>query len=164
MAVANDAVPLFYTRTNIRVIRSSVNEPLPLPWQEKTEIASVTRDLIFDVEVRDGSTFYNQQGWINVGRLGENTGLLLTFGAPIVAPIVPAAQYAPLDILMLNDEGKILQILPKLVLSELSEEIYPENPISAFLIIDGGSSESLSIVPGDTIEYKLFKKPPVVLQ
>jgi hypothetical protein len=158
-ALADESRPLFYSRADITVMRQSMP---PLPWSpsEKTTAAG----MIFDAEIRDGTTFYNQSGWINLASPNPTQAIMLVFGAPLLAPIAPAPNYAPLDFLLLDQQGTVLQIFPKLRLSSLQDEIYPTKPISAFLLLRGGTSETYSIKPGDYVLYGLFKRPPKVIE
>lgn len=157
---ADESIPLLYTRTHANIIRQSPPPAEALPWQEQKPSDS---KLMLDIEVRDGASLYNQKDWFNISGLSEKSGVLLVFGAPMLAPVVKSAQYAPLDILMLDKEGTIKQILPSLNLSEVTEEIYPAEPITAFLFLRGGTCKQQSIQPGDIVEYKIFKRPPVIL-
>lgn len=161
-AHADESIPLLYSRSNIVIKREHPPQPELLPWQKPEDVPPQT-DIALDVEVRDAATFYNQKGWYNLSAPADNSGVLLAFADPAMAPITPSSQYAPLDILMIDKQGKIKQIAPKLVLSDLSEEIYPKDPVQAFLLLRGGACAKLFISPGDTVEYKLFKKPPPVL-
>jgi uncharacterized membrane protein (UPF0127 family) len=163
-AMADESLPLTYTRTHIIIARKHISEPAQpvLPWLPQGQ-ATANANLIFDVEVRDAASLYNQKGWFNLSSPSEKSGILIVFAVPTVAPISPATQYSPLDILFVNREGKITQILPNINLSELQEDIYPASPILAFLFLKGGASESLAIAPGDEVQYKLFRKPPTIL-
>lgn len=152
-ATADESTPLFYTREPIGIRHQAASQELP--WREEI--------LTFDAEIRNATAFYNQQGWINLSPPPEQSGVLLLFAAPTVAPITPSQNYAPLDILLINKEGRILQIFPKMVLASLEESIYPADPLNAFLLLNGGSCEKFSIQPGDWVEYKAFKKPPPTL-
>jgi len=164
--MADPSSPLLYSRANIVITRKVV--PLktipPLPWQ-KGPAATVpdAAGVGFDVEVRDGMTLYNQKGWFNLSSPSEKNGVLMVFDAPGLPPVTPATQYAPLDILLIDREGTVLQIIPDIKLSELDQDIVPSSPVLAFLFLKGGLCQKLSINPGDVVEYKLFKKPPTVL-
>lgn len=162
-AQADQSTPLFYNKTTIAIIRQSPPTPAEpaMPWQ--TTPTPEDPRLEINVEVRDAMILYNQQGWYNLSSPEDNTGVLLMFAAPGIAPVVPSSQYAPLDILMINAEGRIDQIVPNIMLSELDQEILPQSPILGFLFLKGGACERKSIQPGDTVEYKLFHKPPKVL-
>ena len=157
-AHAMEESPLFYTRAKMAIERQS--PPPPLPWQD----TATPNAIMFDIELRDGTVFYNQKGWFNLSRPADDSGLMLYFGAPVMAPVVNAPYYATLDILMIDAQGKILQILPSLQLASLDAEYYPADPIAAFLILPGGACERLSIHPGDYIVYKLFKRPPAMVK
>ncbi len=159
-ATADTSTPLLYTRTEMRIVRAAPPDDAFLPWEDKSR---GDKGVIVDTEIRDGATFYNQKGWFNLSSLSEDHGVLLAFAAPVIAPVSPSEQYTPLDVLLIDKEGKILQIIPKLVLSDLDQDIYPANPILALMFLKGGVCDKLSIRPGDYVEYKLFKKPPAVL-
>jgi uncharacterized membrane protein (UPF0127 family) len=160
-AWADESIPLLYTRSAIVINRTHV-AAVALPWQS-AEDASAAAKLPINVEVRDASTLYSQSGWYNLSGPSEQDGVLLVFSSPTLAPIINSAQYAPLDVLMIDDKGIITGILPRLMMSEITEEIYPKKPILAFLFLKGGSCEAFSISPGDEIDYKIFKKPPTML-
>jgi len=152
---------LLYHRTEISILRKHPPAPTSsLPWLAATPENPV---ITLSAEVRDGMTLYNQQGWFNLDSPSEKSGVLMAFSAPGVAPIIPMAQYAPLDILLVDSEGTITQILPSITLARLDKDIMPANPILAFLFLKGGACQSLGIGPGDSVEYKIFKQPPVIL-
>jgi len=157
-AAADNSVPLLYTRSDVAIMRHALP---PLPW--KPDAAPSEAEVIFDTEIRDGATLYNQQGWYNLNAPETMKAMMLLFGAPMLAPVVPSASYAPIDILFIDKEGTIVQIFPRLRLAALEEEIYPAQPVAAFLFLKGGSAEALSITPGDYIVYKIFKRPPKAL-
>jgi hypothetical protein len=160
VALASNAEPMFYNRATIVITRHHVPQ---LPWQAANAEPSKDEGLVFDTEIRDGSSLYNQKGWFNLSSPSQESAIMLTFGAPVLAPVIPTAEYAALDILMLNKEGTILQILPSLQLSNLQEDIYPSSPITAFLLLKGGTCKTLSIMPGDIVNHPIFKRPPTVL-
>ena len=151
-----------YSRTQISILRTHLKlDPSLLPWQQQQAVEN--NKLMLDVEVRDGRSLYQQEGWFNLTNYDENSGVLLMFGAPSQPPIVRSAQYAPVDILFLDKEGKITQIVPNIQLAELAQEIVPAEPISAFLFLKAGLCEKRVIVPGDSVEYGQFKKSPIIL-
>ncbi len=154
-------IPFYYARTNIVINRKSLTPVEALPWQENP--TAQDPDLVLDVEIRDGMSLYNQNGWFNLSSYSEQSGVMMAFGEPIIQPIIPSPQYAPSDILFIDKQGKITQIIPNILLSELDQEIYPDAPILAFLFLKGNSYKNLSINVGDEVQYSLFKKPPLIL-
>lgn len=159
-AAAAESTPLLYTRTNLRIVRIAPPADAFMPWEDTSH---GDKGVVIDAEMRDGAVMYKQKGWYNLSSPSETGGVLLVFSAPVVTPISPSAQYAPLDILMIDKEGRIAQIAPDIQLSNLREDIYPEAPILALLFLKGGLCERFSIRPGDWVEHPLFKKPPKVL-
>lgn len=160
-ALAEDALQFQYSKSTVTLVRSKPPViPPSLPWLAATVESPA---LAFDVEVRDGATLYNQKGWYNLSSPEDNGGVLLAFGEPSMAPVIHSTQYAPLDVLMIDSEGKIIQIIPSLKLSELTKEIVPQHPVQAFMFLKGGIAQRMSINPGDMVEYALFKKSPVVI-
>lgn len=150
---------LLYNRERIALTRHGMPS---LPWQA-SGAAAASPPLTFEVEVRDAAALRHQQGWFDLGGLSENGGMLMVFSASGLPPVARSTQYAPLDILFIDQEGKITQILPDLVLAKLEREIYPDAPVLAFLFLKGGMCKKLSIAPGDEVDYKIFRKPPVML-
>jgi uncharacterized membrane protein (UPF0127 family) len=163
-AMAEQSAALIYTKTTIQIDRKNLPpQSQPLPWLPKTDTPVEKPGIVFDVEVRDAMALYNQKGWFNLSSPDDKTGVLMAFSAPGIAPISASSQYAPLDILMIDAQGKIIQIVPGVLLSELAQDILPPAPVLAFLFLKGGTCASLSISPGDTVEYKLFHKSPTIL-
>lgn len=160
-AAADRAMPLSYSRTEIVITRAAPPASDMLPWQDAATY--VDPGAAFDTEIREGTTLYRQEGWFNLSAQKEDGAVMLLFSVPVVTPIIASSQYAPLDILMISKEGRIEQIMPSLLLSELEEEIYPPNPILAFLFLPGGACEQYSIRPGDYVNHPRFKKPPKIL-
>lgn len=154
--------PIYYSRTNIILLRKSMPPTTSvMPWQKHAVVEDP--NLIFDVEIRDGMSLYNKSGWFNLSSYSEKSGVMMVFSEPSTKPIIHSEQYAPADILFVDKQGKIIQILPNILLSELEQDIYPSSPILAFLFIKGGSCAEMSINVGDEIQYSLFKKPPTIL-
>lgn len=150
---------IFYSKDKLRIHRKIIPKPATalMPWQ-------VAEDAVdFDVEIRDGMSLYNQNGWFNLSSYSDKQGVMMAFSEPSIQPIVNSAQYAPVDILFIDKQGKITQIVPSILLSDLEQDIIPAEPITAFLFLKGGACADLSINAGDEVEYSMFKKPPRVL-
>lgn len=145
---SKETAAIFYQKSNIIITRKQLSQDA---------------QLLLNIEVRDGESLYKQNGWFNLSSYVDKAGVLMAFSTPDKHPITSLAQYAPVDILFIDKQGKILQIAPSISLSELDQEIYPESPILAFLFLKGGSCSELSINVGDEIQYSLFKKPPLIL-
>ena len=142
--------PLLYSRTT-----------LLLHLQHPADKAKPT--LAIDTEVREASSAAHTPGWFNFVSLGAFKAAMAVYAAPLTVTIHTTQDYAPLDVLMVDSYGTITQIMPKLVLAEMQEPIASAAPVLAVLYLRGGDSAALGIQPGDSVEYKLFKKKPVVI-
>lgn len=161
-AASAKEIPFLYSKSQLAITRKSLQQdPNLLPWQKQQ--ADALARIVFNIEVRDGRSLYNQKGWFNLSSYEERSGVLLAFTSPTLSPIVGSAQYAPVDILFIDRQGVVTEILPSIMLSELEQEIMPQSPVQAFLFLKSGTCEQLVIAPGDEVEFSLFKKPPTVL-
>lgn len=146
--------PVMYSRAQLVIMTQSENDASAhLPWQ-------VPKGTSLEVEVRDAQSF-RQAGMFNLGEL--STPLLLTYPSPQIVTIERSNNFAPVDILFFADDGKLVQMLPAIALSELQAPISSAQPVVALLYLKGGAAESLKVKPGDAAEFSLFKKKPVVL-
>lgn len=161
-ALAEESIPLLYTRETITINRA----PRTLPWQgpdAPAPAAPPASGITFDVEVRDARSYYNQKDWFNLSGPTDDSGVLLVFPRPGQSPIIPSKHYAPLDVLFIDAQGRITQILPNIMLSNLSQQIIPQNSVLAFLFLKGQTCQRFNVNPGDIVDYKIFTRPPVVL-
>ena len=151
-----------YSRGDIAIIRHKL--PPKLPWQ-----GDVQATVKFDVEMRDATGNYKpnarneQAGWYNLNGLEEHKGVMMFFKEPVLLPITRLMEYAPLDIVFVDSSGTITQILSSVKLSTLDHDIVPQKPVLAFLFLQGGVAEKLSINPGDEVENNVFKKSELII-
>jgi uncharacterized membrane protein (UPF0127 family) len=150
---------IFYSKDKLRIHRKITPKPATplMPWQVAEDAVDI------DVEIRDGMSLYSQNDWFNLASYSEKEAVMMAFSEPAIQPIVNSAQYAPVDILFVDKQGKITQIVPSILLSDLEKDIIPDEPILAFLFLKGGACAELSINAGDDVEYSMFKKPPRIL-
>lgn len=156
-AAAERGETFTYSRTELPLHRKQMPT---LPWQSSP---SGPGKLLLDVELRDATSYYKQSGWYNLSSPEDNQGILFLFDEPAASPIIRSMHYAPMDVLFISPEGKVMEIIPNIVLSALEEDIKPKSPVLAFLFLKGGACQAYSIQPGDELEHKRFKKPPAVI-
>lgn len=123
----------------------------------------VNARLLFDAEIREAASVTRTPGWFNFATLGDANAALLAYTVPTPVTITRSNDFAPVDILMLNAYGGIVQLLPGLIPAQLDESIASPEPLMAVIYLKGGAAERFGISPGDRVEYKLFKKRPTVL-
>jgi hypothetical protein len=159
-AAAN--APIMFSREEVVIRRAQpVQQPL-MPWQSKDE-ATALPDITLDAEIRDASTLVSQNGWFNLSSPNDHQAVMLLMRAEEIATLTPSSQYAALDVLMIDKEGIIREIYPRLKLAELSEPIVSRTAMLGLLFLRGGAHETLVIKPGDSVIYRAFRKPPVSL-
>lgn len=156
--------PLVYSVGKLIIEKSSypIKEEIAQTQDAGAQLR-VPMQLMLDAEVKDALNFYRQDGWINLSAMREGHAVLLAFEQLSQDPILPASNYAPMDILMVDEQGKITEIAPSLILASLEKEIYPQKPVKAFVLMASGSTEKMGIKPGDEVVYSIFKKPPPVI-
>ncbi len=155
-AIAEEA-PLAYQRGALRILRQADTDSGMMPWQQEASGPA------FQVEIRSAEQL-KSPGWFNLSEYGEQNGLLLALAKPGQISIAPVNQFAPVDIFLINEYGEIEQIMPNLVLADLSSAQISDMPVLAALYTKGGTAERLGIQPGDRTLHPMFKKRPVVLR
>ena len=115
------------------------------------------------------SDFRSQQvlemDWVmSLSRISEKRTMTILFDPPRYDAIYPQPLHQPLDILLVNPHGTIVQIMPELVLSNLSQAVESSEPIRARIILKGGAVEALGIIPGDRVDHPAVAPAPKVLK
>ncbi|MFN9111745.1 MAG: hypothetical protein ACK5XN_16905 [Bacteroidota bacterium] len=138
-----------------------VKQP-PLPWQNANDVSALP-DIRLDAEIRDVQTLFAQSGWFNLSSPTYEQAVLILLVNPAVVTIPPSSQYAPLDVMVIDQYGVIKEIYPNLMLAELAEPITSQNPALGILFLRGNAHQTLKISPGDSVVHQAFKKPPAML-
>lgn len=116
----------------------------------------------FYTEMRDENAL--KLDWVHsLSRISEQRTMTILFNPPRYDIIRAQAMHQPLDVISISPEGVILQIVPNLVLAELSQPIMTKEVCRARLILKGGAAGILGLVPGDRIEHPLFTPAPQVM-
>lgn len=96
--------------------------------------------------------------------LRDNTGVMIAFGAPTIAPLPYFRVQQATDVLFVDNEGVILQIYPGHIPIDLTQEIYADKPIKALLYLKAGAVQAFNIRPHDVVQSTVFTPPPPLLQ
>ena len=90
--------------------------------------------------------------------LDEDRGMLFDFGEPQQATMWMRNTYVPLDMLFIDEHGRITQIAADV--QPLSDAVIASRePVRAVLELRGGVSANLGIKPGDQVIHPLFEAP-----
>ena len=189
LAIADDA-PIIYSRDTIRILPVAPRAAAPAPETqpeavekkpdadsdasaetksekpdepEKPAAPSEPKTKELTVDIRPESILY-QQNMFTFNPFANASGLLIWLGSPKQATLETIRIFSAVDILYMASDGKIVQIVPSIVPSEIAEPITTSKPVIAMLLLQAGECEKLDILPGDRVEHALFKAKPKVLE
>jgi len=95
------------------------------------------------------------QGLMFRRQLAADAGMLFLFGGSEVRAMWMKNTYIPLDMLFIDEEGKIVRIEERTV--PFSERaIVSGSPVSAVLELNAGTASRLKIRPGDRVRHSAF--------
>lgn len=160
--------PLVYRRDSITIMPKDLYASTVLrdedtkPKKKKTE-SKMREPIQMDVEIRPVQAL--QSEWFySAGGAQQDKAVMIMFDPPTDVPLMAMRIYEPLDVLYMDEEGKIIQIVPDVVLAYLEEPIGAESLVRSWLFVQGGTAERLGIRPKDRVEHPLFNPRPRVLQ
>jgi uncharacterized membrane protein (UPF0127 family) len=90
--------------------------------------------------------------------LPDDQGMLFDFGEPRPVAMWMRNTFIPLDMLFIDQNGRIEKIVPNTV-PHSEEVIRSDGPVVAVLELRGGVAAELGIEPGDRIVHPLFSQP-----
>ncbi len=173
-AFADEAAPVIYTKTTIKIIPKADKTKVELqPAEKKDEkeeskptevlpvLPRVTKE--FTVEVRP-IEFLGQHDFISHQPFTDKEGMMILITPPQIVALKSANLLAKVDVLFVMEDGLISQIAPNLSLPGLAEPIETEKSVHAFVFLKAGTAKESDIAPGDTLESPLFKTHPIMLE
>ena len=96
-----------------------------------------------------------EQGLMFRRSLGPDSGMLFDFKAPSMAMMWMKNTLIPLDMLFVDEAGRIVNIHQRAVPGSL-DTIAAAAPVRAVIELNGGTTERLGIRPGDRVVYPIF--------
>jgi uncharacterized membrane protein (UPF0127 family) len=145
--------PLAYSRSAIQIQPS-----------EKGEKATASNEpLVLNVEVRKAG-FFQQPGMFYTRPLSSEEAFLEPLPDGDFKTLERGNVYEPMDVCILDAQGKILQIYPSLILNDLAQSMVLEPVSKAVLYLPNGRAVQLGLKPGTVIQHPLFVQPPKVIE
>jgi hypothetical protein len=95
------------------------------------------------------------QGLMFRRQLAPDAGMLFDFGQPIMATMWMKNTLIPLDMLFVDQDGRIVNIRERAVPESL-DTIAAAAPVRAVIELNGGTAARLDIRPGDRVIYPIF--------
>ncbi|MGH7045654.1 MAG: DUF192 domain-containing protein [Stellaceae bacterium] len=96
-----------------------------------------------------------EQGLMFRRTLAPDAGMLFDFKAPTMATMWMHNTLIPLDMLFVDQRGRIVNIAQRAV-PESDQTIAAAAPVRAVIELNGGTAERLGIKPGDRVLYPIF--------
>ena len=162
--------PLIFEREDIRI----ESPPHPITAEDTKNAAASTNPkspgaasphapLTYNVEVRPEDALRLE--YIHtLNELPDAGGVMIVFTAPSVIGLPALKVPTAVDALFVLDNGTITQILPNVVLADLTQEVVAQAPIKAFLFLKAGTVTAQHIHPQDVVVGKKFTPAPPLLQ
>lgn len=129
------------------------SEPPPIQVREMQKLT--IGDRVFQVVLAD-TPWLKQQGLMHIRSLPEDNAMLFEFDPPQVVSFWMKNTYIPLDMIFIDQAGKIIGIHPNAQPHSL-ETIESPAPVRAVLEINGGLSEKWGIKVGDVVNHPIFE-------
>jgi uncharacterized membrane protein (UPF0127 family) len=96
-----------------------------------------------------------EQGLMFRQSLAPDAGMLFDFRTPQIATMWMKNTYIPLDMLFVDDHGRIVNIRERAVPQSL-DIIAAAAPVRVVIELNGGTAARLGIKPGDQVRFPLF--------
>jgi uncharacterized membrane protein (UPF0127 family) len=159
-AAQAQVTPLIFAREDIRIESPKIQQVLTA--EKPQEAPPAHPPLLFNIEVRPEDALRLE--YIHtLNSLTDDSGVMIAFSAPSVVALPSFKVPTPVDALFVLDNGRIEQILPNVVLSELTQEITTKSPIKGFLFLKAGTVAALGIRPNDVVSGKTFTPAPPLM-
>ena len=148
--------PLVFEREAIRI-------ESPAPKASDKEAKPGHTPLSFNTEIRPEDALRLE--YIHMlNNLTDTSAVMIAFTAPSIVALPPFKVPTPVDALFVMDDGTVAQILPGVVLENMSQEIVAHAPVKAFLFLKAGTVAKMQIRPRDLVIGKRFTPAPPVME
>lgn len=150
---------MVFERAKIRIDPAAL--PAPEAAKENEPEPPQRESIILEVELRSEDALRLE--YIHeLNTLTPDTGVLISLNSPSIMPLPAMQVFTPVDALFVDEEGTIVQILPNVVLGEMSRSIAARAPIKAFIFLKAGQASARAIRPHDIVTGSSFNPPPPV--
>jgi len=117
-------------------------------------IISATGPHRFTIEVAE-TPAQMEQGLMFRRNMAADAGMLFDYKTPTVATMWMRNTLIPLDMLFVDNQGRIVNVHQRAVPQSL-EVIAAAAPVRAVIELNGGTAERLGIAPGDQVRHPIF--------
>ncbi len=162
-AAQAQVTPVIFERENIRIESPLQKMVMKDPKEAEAPAPTAHAPLVFDVEIRPEDALRLE--YIHtLNSLTDTSGVMIAFSAPSVVALPPLQVPTAVDALFVMNDGTVAQIMPNVVLADITQEIVAQKPIKAFLFLKAGAVAAKAIQPGDVIYGKRFASKPQLMK
>lgn len=127
----------------------------------KTKTTSPHDPITYSVEIRNEEALRLE--YIHtLNALTDKTGVIIFFSEPRDVALPGMKVFTPVDAVFVNNDGTVAQILPKVVLGEMTQDIRAKSPVKAFLFLKSGEAANRNIRPHDIVTGSMFTPAPPI--
>ncbi len=94
--------------------------------------------------------------------LTPDGGVMIVLNSPAVLALPAMKVYTPVDAMFIAADGTITQILPNVVLGDMTQDVRARRPVQALLFLKAGTAAARSIHPRDVVIGKMFTPTPAM--
>ena len=164
-ALAQGLATFNYQRGTVDIARQHPPTLAPLPWQDAANAPAISEAaaVTLNVTIRPITSLTQREGWMGSG-ITAGEGALFILDQPGKAS-VPKIELSPaLDVLWLDETGRIAALAPSLDVANLAASMAADKPAKALLLLPAGLAANLSVVAGDRLLHPdYFSPPPAVM-
>jgi uncharacterized membrane protein (UPF0127 family) len=141
--------------------RAKIEIEAPLPSIDTKELTLLHPTLQYDIELRSEEALRLE--YIHtLNTLTAESGVMIALDSPAIAALPRMSVYTPVDALLINEEGVVLQIVPRITLGEMNAPIGAQEPIKAILFLKAGEAAARGIRPKDRVLGRMFPLTPAI--
>jgi uncharacterized protein len=150
-----------FAQTSLIFERAKIRVDATPSAKEIKENAPPRPSIDYHVELRPESAL-NLEYIHTLNTLTPTTGVVIAFTAPSIVTLPLMNVYTPVDVLFVAEDGTILQIMPEVVLGQISPNVSAKAPIQALLFLKSGEALARGIRPRDVVAGSMFTPTPAV--
>jgi uncharacterized membrane protein (UPF0127 family) len=135
--------------------RAKIRIDATLSAKEIEEKAPSRPSIEYSVELRPESAL-NLENIHTLNVLTPTTGVLIALNTPSLVTLPAMKVYTPVDVLFVAYDGTISQIMPEVVLGQITQTVEAKSPIKALLFLKSGEASALDIRPRDVVAGNMF--------
>jgi len=150
-----------YAQSSLVFERAKIRVDATLSAKDIKENGQARPSINYNVELRPESAL-NLENIHSLNILTPSAGVVIALSAPSIVSLPAMKVYTPVDVLFVSEDGTIMQIMPQVVLGEITQTLQAKFPIKALLFLKSGEALARGIRPRDVVAGSMFTPAPAV--